>query len=70
MLVDALADPEVPPFVRLEALDGLTPIVGSDFGLDPTLEPSENAEPLARWRRWFEEQGSKLSWDAEAKAFR
>jgi hypothetical protein len=70
VLVAALGDPEVPPFVRLEALDGLFSIAGVDFGLDPTQEPSESAGPLARWKDWLDGKGSKLRWDPAAKAFR
>ncbi len=70
VLVAALADPEVPPFVRLEALDGLVLIAGGDFGLDPTLQPREDSGPLAAWRRWYREQGSKLRWNADVRAFR
>lgn len=68
VLVDALSDPEVPPFVKCEAYDGLLPISGDGFGFDAFAD--ENDAALASWERWWTETGSKLRWDAKAKQYR
>ncbi|MGE0711531.1 MAG: metal ABC transporter permease [Planctomycetota bacterium] len=71
-LVGLLGDEAVPVYLRARALAALREINrGQDLGLD--LEGSDAAarqRGVAAWRAWWEQQGSRLHWEAREGRFR
>ena len=67
-LVGALADEEVPVFLKERVIDRLAAINGGDrLGYDPFADGGDAA--LGAWKAWWERAGARLHWDAGTGRF-